>query len=87
MKNTHEQNRVILENKDAEIARLYEEIDDFKSRSGQTGLSNAERSLKNIIFFDEGITAVNDTQQRNSILSFLSSRNKSYGEWIHCRKK
>lgn len=64
MKNTQEQNRVILENKDAEIARLYEEIDDYKSRSGQTGLSNAERSLKNIIFFDEGITTVNDTQQR-----------------------
>ena len=64
MKNTQEQNRVILENKDAEIARLYEEIDDYKSRSGQTGLSNAERSLKNIIFFDEGLTTVNDMQQR-----------------------
>lgn len=80
MKNTQEQNRIILENKDAEIARLYEEIDDYKSRSGQTGLSNAERKLKSVIFFDEGITIVNDTQQRKleAIALYLLSHPETY---------
>lgn len=64
IKNAQEQNRVILENKDAEIARLNEEIDDYKSKSGRIGQTNSDRSLKNVIFFDEGKTTLNDVQQR-----------------------